>query len=256
MVPSMTRVKLDATDLRILSALQRHGRLSKARLAGLVNLSASPAWTRLKRLEEAGIVRGYHADVDIGRIASATMVLVEITLKQHRYADFERFERHVRGIDEIVECHATGGGVDYVMKVVVPGIEAYQGLIDRLLIADIGIDRYFTYVVTREVKTGPANLAGLVAAEIGLRTPDRTVEIAQFSPLGPIRYGSSVRVAVAPSGTMPPDARCRPVSPRLMLVEHPRKGTAVENAHQRPTRPLGSRTLLPPFNPPRPIRPR
>ncbi len=162
----MTRVKLDAIDLRILSALQRHGRLSKARLAALVNLSASPAWTRLRRLEEAGIVRGYHADVDIGRIASATMVLVEITLKQHRYADFARFERHVRGIDEIVECHATGGGVDYVMKVVVPGIEAYQGLIDRLLIADIGIDRYFTYVVTREVKQGPANLSGLVAADI------------------------------------------------------------------------------------------
>lgn len=161
----MTRVKLDATDLRILSAVQKHGRLSKARLAGLVNLSASPAWARLKRLEEAGIVRGYHADVDIGLIATATMVLVEVTLKQHRYADFERFERHVRGIDEIIECHATGGGVDYVMKVVVPGIEAYQSLIDRLLIDDIGIDRYFTYVVTREVKTGLASLTGLIDAD-------------------------------------------------------------------------------------------
>jgi len=159
------RIKLDPTDLRILSAVQKHGRLSKARLAGLVNLSASPAWTRLKRLEVAGIVRGYHADVDIGRITSATMVLVEITLTQHRYADFERFERHVRGIDEIVECHATGGGVDYVMKVVVPGIEAYQGLIDRLLIADVGIDRYFTYVVTREVKTGQASLTGLIEVD-------------------------------------------------------------------------------------------
>jgi len=161
----MTRLKLDATDLRILSALQQHGRLSKSRLAGLVNLSASPCWTRLKRLEKSGIVRGYHADVALERIASATMVLVEITLKQHRYADFKRFERHVRDIDEIVECHATGGGVDYVMKVVVPGIEAYQSLIDRLLIADIGIDRYFTYVVTREVKSGPANLAGLAKAD-------------------------------------------------------------------------------------------
>jgi DNA-binding Lrp family transcriptional regulator len=73
-------------------------------------------------------------------------------LKQHRYEDFQRFETAIRGVEEIVECYATGGGIDYLLKVVAPDIDAYQRLIDRLLLAEIGIDRYFTYIVTRAVK--------------------------------------------------------------------------------------------------------
>ena len=67
--------------------------------------------------------------------------------------DFEVFERAVRQVPEIVECLATGGGIDYLLKIVSPDIDAYQRLIDELLTANIGIDRYFTYVVTRTVKS-------------------------------------------------------------------------------------------------------
>jgi Lrp/AsnC family transcriptional regulator, regulator of ectoine-degradation genes len=73
-------------------------------------------------------------------------------LKQHRYEDFQRFETAIRQVDEVVECYATGGGIDYLLKVTAPDIDSYQRLIDRLLLAQIGIDRYFTYIVTRVVK--------------------------------------------------------------------------------------------------------
>ncbi|MFT5224419.1 MAG: Lrp/AsnC family transcriptional regulator of ectoine degradation [Polaribacter sp.] len=149
----MSLIKLDATDLRILAAVQAYGRLSKTALAEKVNLSATPCWTRLTRLEKAGVISGYHAEIAFGKIANVATVMLEISLKQHRYQDFERFEKRICEIDEIVECIATGGGIDYIMKLIVPSIAAYQTLIDSLLIEDIGIDRFFTYIVTREIKS-------------------------------------------------------------------------------------------------------
>ncbi len=148
-------LRLDSIDLKILAALQAKGRITKVALAEAVNLSPTPCWERLKRLEKAGVVKGYHAEIDLERIGSAATILVEVVLKQHRYEDFQRFETAIRPIDEIVECYATGGGVDYFLKVVAPDIDAYQRLIDRLLLAEIGIDRYFTYIVTRAIKTRP-----------------------------------------------------------------------------------------------------
>ena len=145
--------RLDAIDLRILSTLQQEGRITKAALAERVHLSPTPCWTRLKRLEKAGLIRGYFAEVALERIGTITLVLVEVTLKQHRFQDFERFERVVRGRSEVVECLATGGGIDYLLKVAAADIDAYQRFIDELLVSDIGIDRYMTYIVTRTVKS-------------------------------------------------------------------------------------------------------
>lgn len=166
-VPPMRRDKLDAIDVKILAALQREGRMTKTALAETVSLSPTPCWERLKRLEKAGYIKGYRAELALEKLGAVTTVLVEVTLKQHRYEDFARFEQAIHGLDEIVECQATGGGIDYFLKVVAPDIDAYQRLIDRLLIADIGIDRYFTYVVTRPVKTAlqPSVSAVLPAAE-------------------------------------------------------------------------------------------
>ena len=147
------RPRLDAIDLKILATLQKEGRITKLALAERVNLSPTPCWERLKRLEKAGFIEGYRADIALAKLGGATTVLVEVTLKQHRFEDFEIFERAVRNVPEIVECLATGGGIDYLLKIVTSDIDAYQRLIDELLTAGIGIDRYFTYVVTRTVKS-------------------------------------------------------------------------------------------------------
>lgn len=152
----MKPLKLDSIDLRILAAVQRNGRITKLALAEEVGLSPTPCWTRLDRLEKAGIVAGYHARVSLKALGvSAATVMMEVTLGAHRQADFERFERAVRGVPEIVACWSVGGGVDYLLKVVARDIDAYQRLVDDLLERQIGIDRYFTYVVTRIVKDEP-----------------------------------------------------------------------------------------------------
>jgi Lrp/AsnC family transcriptional regulator of ectoine degradation len=147
-------IKLDSHDLKILEILQRDGRISKVKLAEEINLSPSPAWERLRRLEKAGIIAGYHARIDVKKLASATTVMVEVTLNHHHTTDFARFEDAVRALPEIVECHATGGGLDYLMKVITRDVDSYQRLMDRLLAANIGIDRYFSYIVTKPVKEG------------------------------------------------------------------------------------------------------
>ncbi len=147
--------KLDTIDLKILAEIQRDGRVTKLALAERVGLSATPCWNRLHRLEAAGLVTGYHARVAVRLLAPMALVFMEVTLGAHRQADFDRFEHAVRGHREIVACWSVGGGLDYLLKVMVPDIDAYQRLVDSLLASDIGIDRYFTYIVTRTVKDDP-----------------------------------------------------------------------------------------------------
>lgn len=148
----MTSARLDPIDLRILEAVQRDGRITKLALAQKVGLSPTPCWMRLRKLEKAGIISGYHARVAIRALAPIATVLMEVTLASHRQADFDRFERAIRDIPEIVACWSVGGGVDYVLKVMARDIDAYQRLVDGLLEREIGIDRYFTYIVTKTVK--------------------------------------------------------------------------------------------------------
>jgi Lrp/AsnC family transcriptional regulator of ectoine degradation len=158
--------RLDGIDLRILEAIQRDGRITKLALAERVGLSPTPCWVRLRRLEKAGIVSGYHARIALRSVAPVATVLMEVTLASHRQADFDRFERAVRDIPGIVACWAVGGGVDYLLKVVARDIDAYQRMVDELLEREIGIDRYFTYIVTRTVKDGPVlPVTELVTAE-------------------------------------------------------------------------------------------
>jgi Lrp/AsnC family transcriptional regulator of ectoine degradation len=154
---------LDPTDIRILSAVQKHGQLSKTRLAEIVNLSATPCWARLNRLRAAGYIRGYHADIALDRVVEATRVVVMVSLTHHRRADFDRFESYVGAVDEIITCVATGGGIDYVMTVVTPGLSDFQAVMDDLLSADLAIDRYMTYFATRLIKAEQPNLAKLAA---------------------------------------------------------------------------------------------
>jgi len=149
---AMAATKLDPIDLKILDAIQRDGRITKLKLAEQVGLSPTPCWMRLAKLEKAGIVSGYHARVAIRVIAPIATVLMEVTLGAHRQADFDRFERAIRDIPEIVACWSVGGGVDYLLKVMTRDIDAYQRLVDALLERELGIDRYFTYIVIKTVK--------------------------------------------------------------------------------------------------------
>lgn len=144
--------RLDAYDIKILQILQQQGRITKSALAKAIHLSVTPCWERVKRLESLGIIEGYGARINVEALFKHTVVLLEVSLKQHHAQAFEQFEQAMQQANEVVECYATGGGVDYIVKVTCRDIEQYQALIDTWLDADIGIERYFTYIVTKTVK--------------------------------------------------------------------------------------------------------
>lgn len=148
----MSQIKLDDRDLSILSVLSREGRITKSALAERVNLSATPCWERLKRLEEAGIITGYRAEVELRRIAPHVTVFVVAEVESHRADRMRAFEEAMADFDEVVGCWALGGGFDYLLQVVTRDIDSYQRLIDRILASNIGLSRYFTYVVTKAIK--------------------------------------------------------------------------------------------------------
>ncbi|MFC3284976.1 Lrp/AsnC family transcriptional regulator [Litchfieldella rifensis] len=145
-------MKLDRYDLKILEILATDGRITKSRLAEAINLSVSPCWERVRRLEKAGIIEGYSARINPRTLVKRTPVWVQIELKAHHAESFQRFERVVHDTPEVTECVAVGGGVDYLIKVEADTIDAYQRLMDTWLMSDIGIERYFTYIVTKTVK--------------------------------------------------------------------------------------------------------
>ncbi|MFN3845584.1 MAG: Lrp/AsnC family transcriptional regulator [Paracoccaceae bacterium] len=145
-------MRLDAIDLKILDAVQRDGRITKLRLAEVAGLSPTPVWVRLRRLEQSGLIAGYHARLAPRKVTPFAAIIMEVMLGNHRQADFDRFERAVTNIPQVVAVWSVGGKVDYFLKIISADIESYQTLVDQWLAADIGIDRYFTYVVTRTVK--------------------------------------------------------------------------------------------------------
>jgi Lrp/AsnC family transcriptional regulator of ectoine degradation len=156
-------LKLDERDLRILAILQQEGRITKTELAERVNLSPTPCWSRLKRLEKMGLIEGYRAKIALKRFG-LTMVFMEAELESHRAADFARFEAEIRRIPEITGCWSVGGGIDYLIQLMVRDVDTYQRLVDRMLEMGIGLKRYYTYIVTKAIKEdAPAPLEKLAS---------------------------------------------------------------------------------------------
>ena len=151
-MPIAGRIKLDEIDIRLLSVLQQDGRISKTDLANRINLSVSACFERMQKLEQQKLIQSYHAVVNPAIFGSLQMFQAHIILKTHRAVDFGMFENYVRQVSMITECYALGGGVDYSIKVCASTVSQYQRLIDEMLDASLGVDRYFTYIVTKVVK--------------------------------------------------------------------------------------------------------
>lgn len=145
--------RLDARDLQIVSALQDDGRLSNLDLAQRVNLSPSPCLRRVRLLEEAGVIRGYSADVDPRALGLNVTAFIRITLTRHDREAVARFESRVRDIDEILDCHLLTGEADYLLRVMVPDLEAYEGFVRNRLHAIPGIASITTSLVYGTVKS-------------------------------------------------------------------------------------------------------
>jgi Lrp/AsnC family transcriptional regulator of ectoine degradation len=148
-------LRLDERDLKILAVLQKNGRITKTELAERVNLSPTPCWERLKKLEKSGIIEGYSANISLKILGSFSVIFMEAEINSHRADDFEKFENALQDIPEVAECWAVGGGIDYVLKFVCKDVDTYQRRVDDMLNSDIGLRRYYSYVVTKPVKSSP-----------------------------------------------------------------------------------------------------
>ncbi|MGC9418572.1 MAG: Lrp/AsnC family transcriptional regulator [Rhodovulum sp.] len=156
-------MRLDERDLEILRILAGDGRITKADLARRINLTPTPAWERLKRLEQAGLIAGYRAEISLKALGPHVTVFVAVELLGHTVEDFTRFEGGLHDYPEVTACWALGGGFDYLMQVVTRDIDSYQRLIDRMLENRIGLSRYYTYIVTKPVKGPDLPPLGLLA---------------------------------------------------------------------------------------------
>lgn len=118
---------IDAYDRAILQRLQREGRISNQDLAESVSLSPSPCLRRVRRLEDEGIIEGYHAQLNARKLGLRLMALIQISMDRHTPERFDRFEQAVAALPEVLECHLiTGQSADYQLKVVVEDMDAYQ----------------------------------------------------------------------------------------------------------------------------------
>ncbi|TQV78423.1 Lrp/AsnC family transcriptional regulator [Denitrobaculum tricleocarpae] len=119
-------MKLDELDQKILNCLQENARISNAELAEEVGLSASPCWRRVRALEDAGVVRKYAAIVEPKVIGLPVNVFVSVTLEKQVEDWLERFEAALRDRPEVMECYLMTGEFDYLLRVVVPDLQAYE----------------------------------------------------------------------------------------------------------------------------------
>jgi len=138
----MPRTRFDAIDRRILAALQRDARLTNVQLADEVGLSPSPCLRRVRLLEEAGAIRGYHAALDRQAVGLGLTVFVGVKVERHRDADADALRQAVVAVPEVVSCHLVSGDVDFLLQIVVPDLAGYERLLlDTLLrlpgVADI-----------------------------------------------------------------------------------------------------------------------
>jgi DNA-binding Lrp family transcriptional regulator len=142
-------MKLDRIDIKILHVLQQNGRMTNVELSEVVNLSPSPCLMRVKKLQSEGYIEGYSAQINVAKLGQTVTVFTEITLKNHRQTDFARFLIAVEKIDQLIECHVVSGGYDYLLKFVTTGIGEYQEIMERLVELEVGIDKYFSFVVLK-----------------------------------------------------------------------------------------------------------
>lgn len=126
---------LDAIDRAILRLLQKDGSASLAEIAEAVGLTPTPCWKRIRRMEKAGVITGRVALVDAERIGLPVSVYVAVETNDHSAAWLERFAAAVRGMPEILECWRMSGDVDYMMRVAVADIAAYDAFYRRLIAA-------------------------------------------------------------------------------------------------------------------------
>jgi Lrp/AsnC family leucine-responsive transcriptional regulator len=148
----MAEAHLDATDRRILAALQRNARIANTELADEVGLTPAPCLRRVKRLEELGVIASYTALLDQKRVGLGLTVFVTVTLDRQTKGTYEDFAARMRERPEVLECYLTLGERDFLLKVVVADLEAYQRFYSDHLTRAPGVRNINSVIAVNEEK--------------------------------------------------------------------------------------------------------
>jgi len=144
--------ELDRMDRKILDILQRDGRISMTDLAQQIGLSTSPCSERVKRMERAGVITGYHARVSPQALGKSLLVFVEITLSSKSAEVFDKVREELLHVPDVQECHLVSGSFDYLVKARLGGMDEYRSLLGDVLKKLPVTAQSHSYVVMEEVK--------------------------------------------------------------------------------------------------------
>lgn len=150
-----TQSSLDQIDRAIVSILQDEGRITNVELAARVGLTAPPCLRRVRTLEETGVIRGYHADLDPVTLGFGITVFAMVSLKSQAEADLLAFEEHVAGLPEVRECHMLNGEIDFVLKIVAHDLQAFQLFLTSKLTPAPNVASVKTSLTIRTAKQVP-----------------------------------------------------------------------------------------------------
>jgi Lrp/AsnC family transcriptional regulator, leucine-responsive regulatory protein len=145
-------VDIDHTDLLILDELQRDGRLPVTELSKRVNLSATPCTQRIRKFEEDGVILGFQARLAPKPLGLSLLVFVTVKLKSTDEATLRAFNAAVKPVPQILECHMTGGGFDYLIKLRVKDMAEYRQILGSVISELPMLEGTHSYFVMEEVK--------------------------------------------------------------------------------------------------------
>ncbi len=151
----MAATRLDPIDRKILAELQADGRMTNVELAKRVGISAPPCLRRVRTLEEAGLIKGYHADVDARELGFEVQVFAMVGLQSQAESDLSKFESRCRDWPLVRECHMLNGEVDFILKCVAPDLSTFQTFLTEQLTAADNVASVKTSLVIRGAKDEP-----------------------------------------------------------------------------------------------------
>ncbi len=151
----MPGARLDPIDRKILAELQADGRMTNVELAKRVGISAPPCLRRVRTLEEAGFIKGYHADVDARELGFEVQVFAMVGLQSQAEADLSVFEERCRNWPLVRECHMLNGEVDFILKCVAPDLSTFQSFLTEDLLRAENVASVKTSLVIRGAKDEP-----------------------------------------------------------------------------------------------------
>ena len=158
----MKKPRLDDIDLRIIDELQRNGRMTNVDLARRVGISAPPCLRRVRALEQAGFIAGYHANVHPALLGFGVTVFAMVGLHSQAEADLQAFEARVESWPEVRECHMLNGDIDFILKCVAPDLASFQDFLTQKLTPAPNVANIKTSLTIRQSKKLPGVPVDLV----------------------------------------------------------------------------------------------